>query len=66
MRFSLSGLLGIIGIIVYGAEINGTDESAAGQLIEYTLGWSFALCTLSSCLATIAVILIGIGSRMAK
>jgi len=61
-----TGLFGLIGIIVYAAEINSDDSSIVGTLIEKTLGWSFALCTLSACLAVVAVGLIGIGARMAK
>lgn len=62
----LSGLFGIIGIIVYGIEINTADPSVAGILVTWTLGWSFALCCISSIFAFIATALLVLGTRIAR
>jgi len=66
----VSALFGLIGIIIYGAEVNKAEDEinaiTPGTRITYTLDWSFALCTVSAILATIAVILIAVGSRLAK
>lgn len=61
-----AGLFGLIGIIVYAAEINSKTSTSPGTLFTFTLSWSFALCVLSSCLVTIATILIAVGSRLTK
>ncbi|XP_052805461.1 uncharacterized protein LOC128234893 [Mya arenaria] len=64
----LCALFGIIGIIVYGAEVNNLEDSlnkeSTGYLWTLRLDWSFALCTVSSIIAVISVILIAVGTRM--
>ncbi|KAL4228941.1 hypothetical protein ACF0H5_011981 [Mactra antiquata] len=62
----VAGLFGLVGIIVYAAEINSRDRESIipGEVYNYTLDWSFALCTLSSCLVVIATGLIALGTRM--
>lgn len=63
----LAGLFGIIGIIIYAAEIGTADSSGVpGISIDYQLSWSFALTTLAACSALIATALLGVGWRMLK
>lgn len=63
----LAGLFGIIGIIIYAAEINSADPSPSQAIrIDYQLGWSFGLATMAACLTLIATALLGLGWRMAK
>lgn len=66
----LCGLFSLIAIIVYAAEVkskeNAVNKVSMSFRYSYTLGWSFALCTVASVLAVIAVVLIAVGIRMMK
>ena len=61
----ISGLFGLIGIIIYAAELHATEpQSDPGVFIEYQLSWSFGLATVAAVLTCIATALLGVGWRM--
>lgn len=63
----LAGLFGLLGIIIYAAELHSTTpESDPGVFLEYQLSWSFGLATVAAVLTCIATALLGVGWRMIK
>ena len=62
--YIVTGLFGLIGIIIYAAEVNSFRNDDPAVLVDYQLSWSFALATIAACLTLIATACLGVGWRM--